>query len=675
MDAYRQSSLERVSLPAEIVIAILKFLPRKNLIQLRGTICRVWCDFITPIVFDTLYLRDLRDPQNGAHRASTEEEHQAFARRNELKTQTEFRETWLSSDSATAMGEGANIRHCVRTVLISGSYLQVSDVESLLRQCPNVNSMVIHVSFLSTVNWRLYADGSAHAPASEVPLTHHLYQYALDDRLTDAIAPMFAAAPKLDRLKVPGAIHAPLLLTHLPLLRHLDLHAVLARVDSRQFMMDTGLDQIDVIQRLCPNLESVKVGGFDISKYLTPNFCQTWHSPGHDPSCIACRNPWPSVTCLQLSISRQTNSADEVPALMAYICVKFPNLTHLDLRVIGSGPPSNAAPTNSWRTMLDMSIAYLPKLVSCTFHLVNPKAIAALYHFTVAQHASRSTLESLKIFYNQSDGRINLLDLLSTFRSLQSLHLHCYELVGQHRRARGGNAPVLDPADLPEPPMPYHPLRSLCLTSSVPLPVLIAVSKMCRDLTSALLMAGYVVHPLPSSMAAALHVEPLLEFGQKNPVYWLTLPYSTRLKKLVINCGKANAIFASTTPRMIEDGNGKQAEDAALDDTTDQDTSTGACGAWLVQRQGKLRKIKNVQSLGPYATWLVDNLTFRSGQKKRQEDAGVTSSTISALNAARRTGIIAILLPSQPRIRLLQDNCSVTYYAIPGEIYKMFTLW
>ncbi|KAI8063560.1 hypothetical protein BC940DRAFT_321534 [Gongronella butleri] len=671
MDAYRQSSLERVSLPAEIVIFILKLVPRKHLLQLRGSISRGWRDFITPIVFETLHLRNLSDPQNRGYQASTEEDYKAIDRRNELKTQTDFRETWLSS-----MADAATTRHCVRTVVIGGFYLHVSDVTSLLRRCPNVNSMVIDVSFLSTVNWRYDSDDRTHTMIADVPLSDHLYQQTLNDRLTDAIAPMFAATPKLDRLKVQGAIQAALLLSHLPFLRHLDLDSLVARHDTSRFVFYTGLDQIDVIQHHSPNLESLKVGGIDISKHLTAKFCQVWHRPGHDPSCIACGNPWPSVTCLRLAISRQTIPTDEIPALMAYICVKFPNLTHLDIATSGSvyPPLPSAAPINtsadSWRTMLDTSIAYLPNLVSCTFN-VNPLAITALHHFTVAQHASRSTLTSLKIICNYLDG-INMLDLLSMFHSLRSLHIHSIERLDQ--RARGDIAPVLESVDLPEPPIPYHPLRFLCLTVSVPLRVLITISKMCPDLTSASLTAGFVVHPLPSITAAGLPVEQLVEFGQKNRVYWLALPYSTRLKQLVIKSGKANAIFACTTPRMVEEGNDEQAENAALDDAADQDPSTtGSCRAWLVQRQGSSSKVKNVQSLKSHAAWFLDNLTFRTGQKKRQQDAGVTSNTISALNSARRTGIVAILLPSQPCIRLLQDGS--LEYRVSDQMNKKFTLW
>ncbi|KAI8063561.1 hypothetical protein BC940DRAFT_348986 [Gongronella butleri] len=659
MDAYRQSSLERL-------------VPHKNLIQLRGTISRGWRDFITPIVFETLHLRNLIDPQNRGYQASTIEEYQDIDRRNELKTLTDFRETWLSS-----MADAATTRQCVRTVVIGGFYLHVSDVTSLLRRCPNVNSMMIDVSFLSTVNWRFGSDDRAHTKIADVSMRGNLYQQTLNDRLTEAIAPMLAATPKLDRLKVQGAIQAALLLSHLPFLRHLDLDHLVARHDTSRFVSYSGLDQIDVIQRHSPNLESLKVGRFDISKHLTPKFCQVWHSPGHDPSCIACGNPWPSVTCLQLIISYQSIPRDEIPALMAYICVKFPNLTHLDIAAAGivNSPPSSAAPINapadSWRTMLDTSIAYLSNLVSCTFCNVFPTTITALHHFTVAQLASRSTLTSLKIIREYLDDGINILDFLSTFRSLRSLHIHIIKL---DQRARGDIAPVLEPVDLPEPPMPYHPLRFLCLTVSVPLRVLITISKMCPDLTSASLTTGFVVHPLPSITAAGLPVEQLVEFGQKNSVFWLALPYSTRLKQLVIKSGKANAIFACTTPRMVEEGNDEQAENAALDDAADQDPSTtGTCRAWLVQRQGSSSKVKNVQSLKPHAAWFLDNLTFRTGQKKRQQDAGVTSNTISALNAARRTGIIAILLPSQPCIRLLQDGSQG--YRVSDQMNKKFTLW
>ena len=59
MEIYREESRERISLPTEIVIAILKLLPRNSLIQLRGTVGRTWRDLITPIVFDKLHVRNL----------------------------------------------------------------------------------------------------------------------------------------------------------------------------------------------------------------------------------------------------------------------------------------------------------------------------------------------------------------------------------------------------------------------------------------------------------------------------------------------------------------------------------------------------------------------------------------------------------------------------------------
>ncbi|KAI8063795.1 hypothetical protein BC940DRAFT_321477 [Gongronella butleri] len=661
MEARRQDSDEAILLPIEVIQSIFRLLSRKELKSLR-IISHEWRNLINPLVFDKVNIRAyaIKLPRMYYYEEQVEAAHK---RREKDLTMENFDAMWgANSTSATVLCP------LIRTIDVGASIYTLDETLVLIRRCPGINTLKLHTNMLQEAQQQFWEAQSADTG----PFT--------------SLEPFFAAMPRLTHLKISGptlnvdfVVHA--LLPYLGSLHCLELNVLLLPIGyfdpinsvstTIQEETDTSMHQISKFQDACPDLTSLR---FELFK---GDDLPAFHSAaGLDTACGACTRPWLSVTYLKLVIPWDWPT-DLVPELLAHICLKFPNLKSLKMetssftsRSGGSRPrgfgmnrllmeQSIRAPTNAWRHAIDTSYAHLAQLTAFEYIGTFVSVILdALHLFTTGSSAKRaSALVSLKIGSRNEDSAVDPIDILTKFPLLRTLNSNC-RFEGWW--APNGSDALSIQALISRLPLTYHPLRTLILQRSGPRDEpLIAISKMCRDLTSVFFYGGSSMD-LSADIAEQLPVDPLVQFDKstdvRGTIHWLSLPYSTRLKHINVDIHKSNVYLFLNTPKLPND----DIDDGVDDSQVASHNVQRACG-WLVKRRGdKVTAIKkkDIQSLGRDTQWVIDNALFRPGQKQRQKDAGAGSAAVSAINAARRYGVVVILAPSQPQSLHINSFCA-----------------
>ncbi|KAI8059653.1 hypothetical protein BC940DRAFT_371739 [Gongronella butleri] len=320
------------------------------------------------------------------------------------------------------------------------------------------------------------------------------------------------------------------------------------------------------IQRICPDLTSLEYGTRLDDQSFLMQFLQSDHRPGHDSDCDACTNPWLSITSLSFEISSIADRFSTLPAFIALLCLKFPNLTRLS---INSSVEDNYIPyddldeidfaiSSSWRSLLDPSIAHWPLLTS--FRLEHPYAelvMEAVHEFTSVIGMSASFLTTLLIEAVKSFGNKYTMGLLAAFP-----HLHTLVVNDESSDERDDVPEDLVLQDLPMPTLIHHPLRELSLTY-VNSAVLLKISKLCSQLTRVTLtanhwdlekddLAPYPEDAMPDIVDQLAIVQKFKQTPNwsKDHKFWVPLPFSANLTSLKVRIWEpsGNTVYFVQTP-------------------------------------------------------------------------------------------------------------------------------
>ncbi|KAI8063794.1 hypothetical protein BC940DRAFT_369581 [Gongronella butleri] len=627
MDA-DQKRQKRGSLPTELFQAILKLLPRSELLRLRVT-SRVWRDMITPLVFDRVQICIYRPLENRPH-FSDQDAMKEWDQRKMDATLTYFERMWGDESPS-----GSIVGPHVRSVRVQhGNVYRTEHLVAVLRHCPNVTRLSLHNTLLQQdYQHRRDANGEL-TRLSEVPLLVSALHFV----------------PLLENLTIEGELRPLVLedciLPHTPSLRHLRVNN-LVHVDhvkhsgiGTTFQMQGGttlnLNQLAQVLHHAPDMESLSFM-LRPDLMLPASFMQAYLSANPAPGTPDFVQPWLSLTSLFMCLPGWPVA--HVPDLLSYICLVAPNLKTLKMDRFNNqmNRAQEHAPPIPGRDGIDPTTTFLPALTSFEYQGSFVSVILDVLHmYTVGPSGRTSTLEELRIKSLNDGTSVDLIKILEQFPALRTLHACCFKYGGWW--TPNGNDIIPLPELLSRLPLTHHAMRTLTL-EIFPLrhEALIAISKMCPNLTSVFLPSGSP-KPLPLPVAAHLPLDAFVDpEGASGPskVKWVPLPFSRHLKHAKVPATGADVFIYLATPKMPDD-------DTAED--VDAPRNVSDVHAWYVERNGS--EVVAIHPLGRDAPWLVANL--RPSQNIWQKkDADLGPMAITALNAARQSGINIAFAPSQ----------------------------
>ncbi|KAI8059152.1 hypothetical protein BC940DRAFT_314253 [Gongronella butleri] len=497
------------SLPNELISHILDRVRHKDLRKLRMTSSRLR-DLVSPIMFARLDITVCR------HKWRTEiDKNKALFQA--LHSSTHIARIGLFVQSLTLM-------NCISSA---------EEVIALLKGCPNVKKLKLALLDYTDTELRAIFGVCRNIQHLELVL-HGLDQF----KLTDIILPCLGS------------------LQSLRLLRSWYFFCLSALDGS----FKCHLHQLVALQNLNPYLNALEFEMDDDSPFILPEFMEAEHRSGHDPDCDACTNPWASIKSLTIQLSANEACTSTLQAMVAFLCLKFPNLDNLAITCklwkFGRKLDDPAPNLLLWRTLLDPSVAYLPSLKSLKIEHEYPDYIlGALHGFTSVPGASTSTLSSLKVETVPGFRIKHTKGLLAAFPAL-------YTLVIKDRWGRRDS--VHEDLSLNALPLPLlgHQLCHLRLYG-LDSTFLLEISQLCPQLTHITLdvdhedlFGGHTAAYPEQSMPDAVDQYAIVQKFKRNPnwrtnkMIWVPLPYSTRLKslKLAICKSKWHVVFFVQTP-------------------------------------------------------------------------------------------------------------------------------
>ncbi|KAI8058991.1 hypothetical protein BC940DRAFT_314521 [Gongronella butleri] len=463
------------SLPNELLECIFDGLDGADLLALRQ--CdRAWRDLVDPKVFAALSFDTRIQDHNGLRR-----------RHDCLETQaqlvTSFRSTWIDPRTGIALPSLRRLGVHVRHIEIRTKYLHVDDITALLAHCPNVKRLDVDAGFLKVENRRL------------------LQGYGVDDCLTtndlDDDGADFAVSSYTGLGRNWPQMSDDLPAKLRPILVHMEEMTIYGDLPARVFC-DALVPNLCALQRLtleretwgwhwpgipaafwpgpqglaapgtsCPNLTFLSFG-MNLGTPFDHAFLKGRHEPGNHVGCDACMNPWPSVDTLHLITNYNANSLNNLPSLLAFICLKFPNIKMLTLK-----PPINAAGTEarwlsnpSWKHLLNLQrVQYLPSLISLTIPKILSRIVPdVLYFYTTAAGQWHAPIEMLTMDNDTPDSApFDVIRALCLFPRLHDLCMDVHWVIQQEPPTRPEHSTLGHALPVPE----QHPLRKIVTNQPV----------------------------------------------------------------------------------------------------------------------------------------------------------------------------------------------------------------
>ncbi|KAI8058989.1 hypothetical protein BC940DRAFT_314519, partial [Gongronella butleri] len=372
-------------LPNELIACIFEQLPQHDRLVLR-LCCRAWRDGMDPLVFHTLVLRSSMDELDPLHYSHLDDA-------QKKKIFQGFRTAWVDYTAAAAMGTATTtavspscqrLGRFVRHVAVRTRYLDPEDIAALLQHCPGVKSIEIEAAVLREFNLRLMqgfnvdlrpilhdddendalldTSNDDNDNENDGDDDHQGGDMVLSHRLVRKLQPIFAGKESVEICAfVPTRAFCAAILPHLASVR--ELKVTRHRRWWRGWtegppLFFNDLRELAPMLKKCPRLTSLAfttciTPPFGDS-FVSPAFLQSRHRPGRHPGCDACMHPWPAITSLAIDVYHNKEDVLDVPGLIAYICLKFPNVRALTLWTsrINGDTWDNVVQDASWKTLL-----------------------------------------------------------------------------------------------------------------------------------------------------------------------------------------------------------------------------------------------------------------------------------------------------------------------------------
>ncbi|KAI8058990.1 hypothetical protein BC940DRAFT_314520 [Gongronella butleri] len=443
---------EQRSLSNETLIRIFLNVDRHDRKTLR--LCsRAWRNLLNPFVFDRIRLKSFGGKACVCRRCDTPKE----------RDRCMFRHMWADPSERFVAHSLRTLGPLVRHVAIPTTSYSLRYVMMLIKRCKNVTSISIHTDFIHMVNVQLLrnearvAAAVANMSVGEDPTGPSVLQrlvqmdplYGLENDHDDAMddAPSIPGSPLIVSKKLSNALRPILrgrpdvelcgalplelfkqpLLTLLKLVQNLTLSNMASTSNTNGlsvwpqpvWRVMPPLEKLRILVTRCPEMTSLAFSstlalpsprnkttvGLS-SSFLTAFTLQSAsmdhrHAPGAHHGCDPCSNPWPSITSLSIDIDFDPQDLSNVPALIALICVKFPQLRHLKLSTSNNIIHDRGdlfLPDHAWMKTLDLHQPYLTHLESLSLsRAFSAIALDCIYFYTKRNRINK--LPSYKTLY------------------------------------------------------------------------------------------------------------------------------------------------------------------------------------------------------------------------------------------------------------------------------------